>query len=689
MEIHVLNEDTINKIAAGEVIERPFNVAKELIENSIDAGANAITCEIKDGGVSMLRVTDNGSGIEASQITRAFRRHATSKISEEKDLQDLQTLGFRGEALSSIAAVASVEMITKTPDSLTGIRALNTGLHPTSEDADVIPLEIAEIGAPDGTTVIVRNLFYNVPVRRKFLKSEQTEAGYITELIEHLALSHPDISFHYRINGKEKLHTSGNGDIKELIYRIYGREISGAVLPVTGSGKLGDSEISIHGFIGRPEVSRGTRAFELFFINGRVIENKMLSSALESGYRTDLMQHQFPFAVLYLELPPALVDVNIHPSKREARFTDSPSVFAFVEGAVHRVLHGAELIPKATLRSEKEIRSEDEAARRSGLAADIAEPFEQALRSKQGAAPETAVQSVLPGFPSAAKAVPPVMESAPASSRQSALREENAADSYGFFDDRRKERASAEPDGNAQKSTAPESAADPGTGAVPENAPESTGLSENVPSSSEERRILSPENVTEFRILGQIFRTYWLVAFEDKLLLIDQHAAHEKVMYEHLLSSYRAESAAGAVSQNLMPPAVITFSGREEAVYLQYADVFKAMGYLIEEFGTGSYAIRAVPMELFGNSPERLLRDTIDEVMNEKPNIDPKDILSRIATMSCKAAVKGNTEITEAEVKALIDELLTLEDPYHCPHGRPTMIVLTEQEIEKKFKRIV
>ena len=697
MQIHLLNTDTINKIAAGEVVERPLNVAKELIENAIDAGATAITCEIRDGGISLLRVTDNGCGIEPDQIARAFQRHATSKIEDEKDLDHLETLGFRGEALSSIAAVAQVEMITKVRSSLTGIHATNTGLNPT--DTDVIPLELTEIGAPDGTTVIVRNLFYNVPVRRKFLKSAQTETGYITELLEHMALSHPDISFHFRAGNKEKLHTSGNGNTKELIYRIYGKEISDAVLPISDAMQTGPAEdgsvspaengtapsggIRMTGFIGKPEISRGTRGFELFFVNGRVIENEILSRSLESGYRTDLMQHQFPFAVLYLTMDPSLVDVNVHPSKKEARFADNQALYDFIDGAVHSVLHGSALIPKATLQTEREIRKET-AAEKSASLQDKSEPFEPVRRAEQGepiANPAAA--------PAPASDVPAAGDK-PDSSAGKEIED-------AFFDDRRTRIVpEALSDGSADYAasgaapvkeasvTAPIKTASAKEASV--TAPGETAPADAVDSA---QQIMSSLQAGQYRLLGQIFKTYWLVAFDDRLLMIDQHAAHEKVRYERLMKQYRERQNEPAPSQMMLPPSVITFSGKEEAVFLQYQDIFTAMGYQIEPFGGNAWAIRAVPMELFGSQPEALLRDTLDEIMESKLSGDPQDILSRIATASCKAAVKGNRPLSEPEAKALIDELLTLDNPYHCPHGRPTMIELSEADIERRFKRIV
>lgn len=688
MDIHVLSEDTINKIAAGEVVERPVNVAKELIENAIDAGATAISCEIRDGGTTMIRVTDNGCGIEPSQITKAFMRHATSKISGEEDLSRLSTLGFRGEALSSIASVAEVEMITKTRDRLTGIRAVNSGLCPNN--TDVIPLEISEVGAPDGTTVIVRNLFYNVPVRRKFLKSTVTEAGYISDLIEHMALSHPHISFHFRANGREKLHTSGSGNIREIIYRIYGREIANTILPVDVEDEA--RELKLSGFIGRPEISRGTRSFEVFFVNGRVLESPVLSRGLESGYRTDLMQHQFPFAILYLTMPPAMADVNVHPSKKEVRFSDSQRIYDFLDTAVHRTLHREELIPMADLRSDAEIRKEEEASRHESNAPHE-EPFEIAgIPQRQGLvfqdggvvtykAPESnrpdsipavgSVESMHAGHPTLSAASE---EDRPADKiteqiSRDEVRPEQSDPGDQFFIDHL-------PDPRPVQA---ECAQEP-------RRKENQTISPLPPA---REHLLTPERAETFHIVGQIFRTYWIIETGKRLLLVDQHAAHEKVRYEHLMHQYRMRQQEPVPSQMLMPPAVITFSGKEEACFLDLQTMLASMGFETENLGGGSYAIRAVPLELYGSSPVPLLQTIIDEHLSGKMGGDPQDILARIATESCRGAVKGGDALSAEEAKALIREMLTLDNPYHCPHGRPTCIELTEQDIERRFRRIV
>ena len=719
MPIQVLSEETINRIAAGEVVERPLNVAKELIENAIDAGATAISIEIRDGGISLIRVTDNGSGIPAEQIPAAFTRHATSKIRTESDLHSLTTLGFRGEALSSIAAVSQVEMITKTRDSLTGVRAATLpGTETGGEDR--IPLDLEEIGAPDGTTVIVRNLFYNVPVRRKFLRQPQTEAGYITDLVEHQALSHPRISFHYKIGGQEKLHTTGNGKLKELIYRIYGREIAARLIPISADLE----EYHLEGFLGRPEISRASRNFEICFVNGRMLRSDLLSRALEEGYRTDLMQHRFPFAVLHLELPPEQIDVNVHPGKMEIHFSDRQRVFDFINEAVHSCLHQVELMPEATVMTAAEQRAEQkrlqEEERKKEQAAPHPEPFEarrldrvnrdrsteadrmtgQTLREEPAvyhaavsaasagrdisrqerepdpdAAGRTETGRIPGSAPDAGGETRSEQVFTPAAG-QALIEEEDFV-----FEDRRVGAGTA----NGQQAGSPAPAEGQKAGQYVQGS-----LFEQVdPSAQEDVHILSEENVPRFRIIGQVFETYWLIEYEEKLMMIDQHAAHEKVNYERLMGYFNDNSEQEAPSQMVMPPMVVTLTGREEAMYLQYQDVFRRMGYEIEAFGGGSYTVRAVPLALYGSRPDDLLHETLEEMMEEKMSGTPQAILSRIATMSCKASVKGNTIMSRKEAEVLIDRLLRLDNPYHCPHGRPTMVVLSKRDMDRKFKRIV
>lgn len=705
--IHILSSDTINRIAAGEVVERPVNVVKELAENSIDAGAAAVTVEIRNGGIDLIRVTDNGCGIDPSEITKAFRRHATSKISAADDLGRLCSLGFRGEALSSIAAVSRVEMITKTREQLVGIRAVNDVLRAgKTTDSETPSLELTEVGAPDGTSVIVRDLFCNVPVRRKFLKSPQTEAGAVTDLVEHLALSHPEISFHYRVNGQEKLHTTGNGNLKELIYRIYGREQAASMIPLAAASE--DGALAVHGFLGRPEFARSSRSCEIFFVNGRILKSDVLSKALEEGYRTDLMQHRFPFAIVYLTVAAEDTDVNVHPSKMEIRFADPKRIYDFINEAVHRTLRHIELIPRATLNTQAEeqaLRKEEELRRDDARRAqEHIEPFERTdlpVRPVQaGPDPAAATAPAAPAAQTSAAAAQDSPASAAAPEPTPAA-EDEAAD-FVFIDKTGPDRT---PGHYEQQSLFREPVLpDKQQAAEQQQKREQAVLSgdleamfrENVREDYAEdlygnrsRPILQRGNVPEYRLVGQLFDTYWILSFQDKMLMIDQHAAHEKVNFERLMRRLAREQQEPAASQLLAPPLVLNLTGREEAALTQYRDYFLRMGYEIEPLGENSYALRAVPLELYANAPDVLLKDILDEILESRMSGTPAAILYKIASMSCKAAVKGNMRQSPKEAEALIDELLSLENPYHCPHGRPTMIVLSRQEIERKFKRIV
>lgn len=595
--IQILDSATIDKIAAGEVVERPSSVVKELVENALDAGADAVTVEIKEGGITFIRVTDNGSGIDSSQIRNAFMRHATSKIRSAEDLSHVVSLGFRGEALSSICAVAQVELITKTKDSLTGIRYVCEG---------AVEKECSEIGAPTGTTVLVKNLFFNTPVRRKFLKQPMTEGGYIIDLMEHMALSRPDTAFKLMVNGQVKFHTSGNGSLKEVIYRIYGKETASQLLLFEKETK----GIKVEGYLGKPILNRSNRNFENYYINGRYIKSSLIAKALEDGYSNYLMQHKFPFTVLHFTINTEMVDVNVHPTKMDVRFTGGSYLYDFVASSVAAALQQREMIPEALLSEEKE----EEAQK----VVKVPEPFEQ-QRSRQFQ----------------------VMEE----QRYEAVR-------------------SPGQDIFIQKAA--------------EESPRQLDLFEE--------KMLTKENRPQYRILGQIFDTYWLIAFTDKLFIVDQHAAHEKVKYERLMKHYHEKDI---VTQTLNPPIVVTLSAREEAAYLSCKEVFAGLGFEIEDFGGRAYSLRGVPVDLYGQEEKALFLSVLDEMSEGPLNKDLTVVEEKLATMACKSAVKGNHSFSFAEMEALIDELLTLDNPYNCPHGRPTIISMSKYEIEKKFKRIV
>ncbi len=639
--IQVLDKTTIDKIAAGEVVERPASVVKELLENAIDAGAGAVTVEIRDGGKSMIRITDNGGGIPGDQIRLAFTRHATSKIRNIGDLVQIESLGFRGEALSSIAAVAQVEMITKTPDSLAGTRYCVDGGSEVSFE---------EIGAPSGTTIIVRNLFYNTPARAKFLRSAAAEGSRAAAVIEEIALSHPDISFKFLMNGQNRLFTSGNGNLKEIIYQIFGKEISAKLIPVDHKGDF----VRMTGFIAAPEIARGNRNFENYFVNGRFVKSRIVSRAIEDGYHGHLMQHRYPFTLLYLDLNKDMVDVNVHPSKMEVRISDEDSVYHELTLAVQNALMERERIPEITFAKPK--RQEGAASMLPHLEKKIPEPFETVRREKERVNAE--------GI--------------------SALREGTGVYTGPAASDGVSTSGAAKEEQHASMN-APHEAPDPVSGT---EKPESSGAKKPVSGSQTalfEDTVLSKEARPHHRMIGQIFGTYWLIEYGDALYIIDQHAAHEKVLYERMMKSYREKTVN---SQILFPASVVTLTIREQQILEQNLGQFRALGFGIESFGGRSYQITAVPDNLYGVGVDQLFTEMID-ALSETGGQKDQIILERIASMSCKAAVKGKREMSVEEADALVDELLGLENPYHCPHGRPTIVRMTHSELDRKFRRIV
>ena len=653
--IQILDSATIDKIAAGEVVERPSSVVKELVENALDAGADAITVEIKEGGITFIRVTDNGSGIDSSQIRNAFMRHATSKIRSAEDLTHVVSLGFRGEALSSICAVAQVELITKTKDNLTGVRYVCEG---------AVEKECSEIGAPTGTTVLVKNLFFNTPVRRKFLKQPMTEGGYIIDLMEHMALSRPDTAFKLVVNGQVKFHTSGNGSLKEVIYRIYGKETASQLLPFEKETK----GIKVEGFLGKPILNRSNRNFENYYINGRYIKSSLIAKALEDGYSNYLMQHKFPFTVLHFTIDTEMVDVNVHPTKMDVRFTGGNYLYDFVASSVAAALQQREMIPEALLSEEKEEETQK---------VKVPEPFEQQRTRQFQVMEEQRYEAVRSPRQDIF-----IKEAAEESLKAMA---DNTSSDDDFFVQIPAGVADSTP---ALRAEAPTEPAAPGT-AMPANAEQAApSVKAEPPKQLDlfEEKMLTKENRPRYRILGQIFDTYWLIAFTDKLFILEQHAAHEKVKYERLMKHYHEKDI---VTQTLNPPIVVTLSAKEEATYLSCKDVFAGLGFEIEDFGGREYALRGVPVDLYGQEEKTLFLSVLDEMSEGPLHKDLTVVEEKLATMACKSAVKGNHSFSFAEMEALIDELLTLDNPYNCPHGRPTIISMSKYEIEKKFKRIV
>lgn len=651
MSIQVLDQETINKIAAGEVIERPSSVVKELVENAIDAGATAVTIEIKDGGISFIRITDNGSGISKDDIPMAFLRHSTSKIKSIEDLMNVSSLGFRGEALSSIAAVSQVELITKTADDFTGSRYVIEG-------GNEISLE--EVGAPDGTTFIVRNLFYNTPVRRKFLKTAATEAGYVNALIEHLSLSHPDISFRFINNNQNKLHTSGNMNLKDIIYGVYGRDITSNLMEI--SGKTQDVEIT--GFIGKPVICRGNRGYENYYINGRYIKSSIITKAIEEAYKGYIMPHNYPFTAIHFKINPSIMDVNVHPTKMELRFSKNEFVYRFVLETVKECLANRELAARVKLPDPVKQQQSTKSP----------ENIKQTEKSY--------VQENTDSKPYQAPRIEPPRESfynsTESSVKQKAVNENQTA---GFI-----------------KNTTDY------TKMPPTRLPEPFEIKRSDEMIKEDKKIYEAEKKQEaeqlsmfdtplmsgkakadYRIIGQLFETYWLIEYEDKFYMMDQHAAHEKILYERFMNHLKVKDMD---TQMIIPPVIIELNMQQEDAYKRNKQAFSRLGFEIEEFGGNAYKVNGLPAGLPNINLKQMLIDMIDGLTDDN-STDLDIITERVATMSCKAAVKGNNKLSFEEAKELIEELMQAENPYNCPHGRPTLIVMSKYEVERKFKRIL
>ena len=655
-QIALLSQETIDKIAAGEVIERPSSVVKELVENAIDAGSSAVTVEIKEGGISFIRISDNGCGIEREQIPLAFLRHSTSKIKSVEDLFTVTSLGFRGEALSSIAAVSQVELITKTNGDFTGSRYLIEGSKEVS---------LEEIGAPDGTTFIIRNLFYNTPARKKFLKSAQTEGTYIHELMQRMILSHPDVAFKFIMNNQVKLQSSGNGNIKDIIYHLYGRDITKALLPIAHESEL----FKVSGFIGKPMISRGNRGYELYFVNGRFIRSQILSKAIEDAFKPFLMQHQYPFTVLYFEIDSSLLDVNVHPTKMELRFSNQQELYREVQSILSAALVHRDIIPEVPVDTPK--KNEMEVPKIEKV---MPEPFEQKRL-------EEIRKAVRKDSPYEIKY--PVSRPIGTGSVSSAA-QEKLLDTIKSMppEDMMEEWIQKEPlPEQSKKETEKELAKEAYVlreeetyGAKPEG-------------SYEQGSFLKEEEMAKQKIIGQLFDTYWLVEYNDRLFIVDQHAAHEKVMYEKLKKQFEKKEF---TSQAISPPIVITLSMREAEVLERFKEQFTKLGFEIEHFGGAEYSICGVPGNLYRLNTRDVLIEMLDELtdgISERATTDV--ILDKIASMSCKAAVKGSQRLSLPEMEQLMKDLMKLDNPYNCPHGRPTIIAMSKYEIEKKFKRIV
>ena len=692
-KIAVLDQNTIDKIAAGEVVERPASVAKELVENAIDAGADAVTVEIRDGGITFLRITDNGSGIEQEQVPLAFLRHATSKITSAEDLMHILSLGFRGEALSSIAAVSQVELITKTRDELTGTRYIIEGGFEKS---------LEDVGAPEGTTFMIRNLFYNTPARAKFLKTPATEAGYISSIMEQMALSNANVAFKFVVNGQVRLHTTGNGSLKDVIYSIYGREIAKELVEL----HYEKDGISIGGFIAKPTVSRGNRNYENYYVNGRCVKNRVVTKAIEDAYHNRMMQHKYPFTAISIQVQKNILDVNVHPTKKEVRFSNEPVIYNAVFEAVTEGLNRRELIPQVTM--DKEVRGKKAEAKPVVRKEEVPEPFERNRRieQKKGQKPspqmlEKQHQNMMEALGIEERSRHRMEMTSRQEDRKTLQAEQTVSENetdqtnlsisgkksvYPTADQKQDKSGFVKEesvlyDDKSEKETVP-----PKQNTVSVQTDDTIHVEKAEQMTLFEKELLTPEARVQHRIIGQIFDTYWLVEFDDKLYIIDQHAAHEKVLYERIMKEYEQKEVS---SQQLSPPMVVSLNMEEETALLDYMDVFHSLGFTIEHFGGKEYTISAVPYNLYSLNSKDLFLEILDHLSEEGSRVPLTMVTDKLATAACKAAVKGNSRISQKEAEALIDELLTLENPYQCPHGRPTIISMSRYELEKKFRRIV
>lgn len=725
--IKLLDKATIDKIAAGEVIERPMSVIKELLENSIDARSTAITIEIKEGGLNMMRVTDNGCGINSDEVRTAYLRHATSKITSVEDLDEIMSLGFRGEALSTIAAVSQTEMITKTKEALIGVRY---EIHGGNE------VSYAEVGVPNGTTIVVRNLFYNTPARKKFLKSPMTEGSYIQDLVQKIALSHPDISFKLIMNGQTKLDTSGNGSLKDVIYQLFGKDITSNLLPINYEA----NGIKLSGYIGKPFISRGNRGFENYFVNKRYIKSNTVNRAIEEGYKTFVMQHKFPFTVIFIELAANDTDVNVHPTKMEFKYNNERMLFEAVSKAVRESLLQRDLIIKET--PQTSVERKQEAAKLQANHANVRpnEPFETGRKQREASAVTSKVEQKAVEKPYVAGTTAKQKEALQSTFRQVNKVAEKYSNSYKILEQLKANEAEAKENAAMQilkeeektykptlesvtntvdtnvssngsadiynqntdikdQSTENKPAVDnkpynPAVNAYIKNEKATQEMKEEkkqqeisgTQTSLFDDNFLSEQARKSHRVIGQLFDTYWLIEYEKNLYIMDQHAAHEKVKYEELIKNLSDKEV---FSQQLMPPMVITVSFAERQAILDYYDMFMKLGYDIEEFGGNEFKINAVPSNLYGLHGREMFLEFVSSLIQNNGYVSNDIFVRKLSTMACKAAVKGNMKLSFMEADALIDSLLKLENPYTCPHGRPTIISISENELEKKFKRIV
>ena len=698
MKIHVLGTDTVNQIAAGEVIERPSSMVKELVENAIDAHATQITVEIRGGGIEYLRVSDNGDGIGEDDIVNAFLPHATSKIRNLSDLDSILSFGFRGEALSSIAAVSDVELITKTKEDFFAHRIQIHGGEMG---------EVEEVAGVDGSSFIIRNLFFNVPARKKFLYSESTESNRVEDMVEKLALANHRVSFHFIRDGKTRFQSIGSPRIEDVVYSIYGKEQSKESLPLEGayypSKITGMPTVHIRGILGRPSITRANRQYELFFVNGRFVHDGLLSRALEDAYKPFLMQHKFPFAILFLDLTPNLVDVNVHPQKLEVRFQNRDSIYQAVFNSVNKTLSEANLIdenplsvflkeekkkaefqPELLLRKESEERAQGLTMDRvQGLAKDRVSEVPKDIRP--GTPEVTAQKETIVEFERNAFA-PPETDFRLTERKQEDEGTGKPVQSirYEEFDLTKSLNSIKEERQNTENSSF-----------VEENTIFSSVTSASIQTEEAKKEkegqeslftapFLSEEARLSHRIIGEVFQTYWLIEYGNSLYIMDQHAAHEKINFERMM---RRKKEKEVFSQNIIPLSIHLSTGERE-VLEEYKKEFLEMGYLWVEEPNG-ISLTAIPVDFPTVRQEEVLLEILDGLTEDSMILEGESLYNKIASMSCKAAVKGKQKISVMECDAILKELLQLENPFACPHGRPTIVAFKKQDLEKMFKRIV
>lgn len=645
--IKVLEKHIADKIAAGEVVDRPVSIVKELVENAVDAGATSIVVEMKNGGKSYLRVTDDGCGIPSDQVETAFLRHATSKISNVKDLDAIGTLGFRGEALASIGAVSRTEILTKTRDSKTGTRVLFHG-------GEVLTHE--QTGCPDGTTLIVTDLFYNTPARLKFLKSDSAESGMIIDFLSQMALAYKDIKFRLINNGNVLFATNGDGNRFNTIVRVY-KNVDPKNLTAVN---YEEGKLKLEGYISTPAQSKNSRSSQIFFVNGRVVHSKVMEKGLMEGYRERIFEGRHPVAYLFLETDPADLDVNIHPNKREVRFDKEADIIDFMTRAIRSCLNteaamvsGTSLFKENTADYKEEAKKEKQVDIKSFLSTKVKEDtFEYKTPERPDPAPVPKAEQVKPASPirpiTPITPIVPVKPAAPV----------------------------------AEKSTAEIPVAAPA-----DYKPQTTIVKRPEPAEPKltvKPAVQKPFDFDELMITGSIFNTYITAVSGDTFYLIDQHAAHERIFYEKLVKEYEEEEK---TRQPIMIPLIINVDLKTDEDKFSWLTALTKMGYTIGEFGQGSYRISEIPTFMTLEEAEDFANDFIEQI-TDSTNLRNTVIIEKLIMKSCKAAVKGGDSLSLTELQALINDLKNCVNPFSCPHGRPTFVKLTKYEIERLFKRI-